>query len=250
MMKDGEPESQSTSVTEENSAVKSVGDSPNNSTPLRGGQIGIKQMMAVTAVISVVCAVLTAVLRRLPEEQQIRGALFILLMVFICLAALVFFHVRRARIEKQGGLSHFITRAPLTSWFHFFGIASCIGTLVMMGVGLAFVAVGKDGVSVLSYWDFAYLFWMVGAFAGKYLVCAFLWKTSPNSVDVRENGLILGTFMFLPWGTFHGFRWNKFTKKLMLLREGRFIEWKVAENQRESLEQALANFIPKKKGFS
>ena len=67
-MKDGEPEieSQSTSVTEENSAVKRVGDSPNNSTPLRGGQIGIKQMMAVTAVISVVCAVkrMLAVLNR------------------------------------------------------------------------------------------------------------------------------------------------------------------------------------------
>ena len=120
----------------------------------------------------------------------------------------------------------------------------------MMVFGLVSVTVDQFMPDAFSFWNFAYLIWMLGAFCGKYLISTFLWKTNPKSVDVRTNGLILGTFLFLPWKHFHGFRWNQYTKKLMLLSEGRFIEWKVPANQREPLEKVLVGFIPKKEGFS
>jgi len=212
------------------------------------GQFSIGQMMVVTIGMSVVCAVLATVLRRLPEEQQTKGGLFILAMVLICFAALAIYYFRRAYVEKRAGGSHFITTAPLTSWFHIGGIASCTATLVLMAIGL--VTVSKDHLALWGIWQYVYLSWILVAFSGRYLISAFLWKTNPKSVDVRENGLVLGAFMFLPWEHFHGFRWNKFTKKLMLLSKGRFIEWKVHESQREPLEKALIGFLPKKEGFS
>ena len=248
-MMDDPTDSNCSPMTGETERERNV-NSRNTPNELRPGQYGIGQMMAVMVGISVLCAVLAAVLQRLPKEHQTRGALFILLMVFICLAALAFFHIRRARVENQAGLSHYITRAPLTSWFHFFGILSCVGVLLMMVFGLVSVTVDQFMPDAFSFWNFAYLIWMLGAFCGKYLISTFLWKTNPKSVDVRTNGLILGTFMFLPWKHFHGFRWNQYTKKLMLLSEGRFIEWKVPANQREPLEKVLVGFIPKKEGFS
>lgn len=213
---------------------------------LRGSQFGIGQIMAVTVGMSVVCAVLAAVLRRLPEDQQVRGMIFILAMILLCIAVLAYFFVRRGFVERQAGKCHFVTKDSITSWFHVCGIGACVATLAMMAAGLVFVS---QQVESFRVWQFAYLFWMLVAFSGKYLISHFLWKTSPNSVEVRTNGLVLGMFLFVPWEHFHGFRWNKFTKKLMLLSKGRFLERKVPENQREPLERALVDFLPKKEGF-
>lgn len=217
---------------------------------LRGSQLSISQLMAITVGASVVCAVLASVLHRLPKEQQAKGSLFILLMMFVCLSVLVLFYTLRARVEKRAGPRHFITMTPLSSWFHVFGILSCVLTLGVMVVGLCNVA-GTEGMSdVFLIWHFGYFIWMVGAYASNYLINAFLWKTDPKSVDVRQNGIILGRFQFVPWSSLRGFRWNQYTQDLMMLMDGRFAEWKVPVSQRAQLEAELEKFIPKKAGFS
>ena len=217
---------------------------------LRGGRVGLAQLMAVTAGISFVCAVLATVSRRLPKEQQAKGALFILVMALICLAVVVFFYVYRGYIERQAGPSRFITKAPLTSWYHILGIASCVAVLAIMVIGLVSASRNDGKTFLLQNWFWLYLAWSLVASSSKYLISAFLWKINPKSVDVRTNGLILGFFMFVPWGRFTGFRWNIYSRDLMLLSEGNFLERKVPANQRDSLEQALLDFLPKRQGFS
>ena len=91
--------------------------------------------------------------------------------------------------------------------------------------------------------------WLIGASTCNYLV-SIAWKAEPGIVDVRQNGIILGQFRFVPWSDLRGFRWSKFTDDLMLLNEGSFIEKKVPKAQRETLEAALKEFLPKKAGFS
>ena len=213
----------------------------------RGTQIGISQLLAITACVSVVCAVLASVLRRLPKEQQTKGAIFIFSIIFICLVTLAIFYFLRWRAEKLAGPSHFITKAPLSSWFHFFGILSCALTLGIMVIGLWSIVSLEDTSTI---WSFASSALLLGAFTGNYLMNALLWKTNPASLDVRQNGIIFGTFKFVPWSRFHGFRWNQYTHKVTLLMDGRFGEWNVPANQRSQLEAELGEFIPKKAGFS
>ena len=217
---------------------------------IRGTQLSISHLMVITIGASVLCAVLATVLRQLPEEQQMKGTLFILAMIFVCAAGLVLCYYFRSIAEKQAGPSNFKTKAPLSSWFHIFGISSCVFALVVMAAGLWSITGTEKTSDLFQIWEIAYFVCMSGGYAGYYLINAVLWKTNPKSIDVRQNGIIFGTFLFVSWPKIDGFRWNKFSQKLMTSINGRFFESKVPKSQQARLEAELEKFIPKMEGLS
>ena len=193
-----------------------------------------------TVVAAVVCAFLARILQALPEEERTTGILSILLILFILLAYVVFSFWWRSWLAKKAGPSRFIARGPYTSWFHILGILGCIFCLASMAGGMYLITLDR-GIGTI--YTVAYLFWTSAAIACNYLLGVFVWDVDPKSVDLRENGVVLGAKHFIPWNYLTGFRWNGINKKLMLFTERGLTEWYVPEAARSELSAELENFI-------
>jgi len=197
----------------------------------------------ITALAALLCACLARAVRSLPKEEQTNGTLFVLaiLVGFLVYVAIAF--VWRSFLEKKAGKSQFFSRGSLKSFFHISGLFNC---LLCLGCMIASLLLLTDKTSSSTCWSLAIQFCLFGAWSINYLLSVFVWKVDSGSIDVRDEGLLLGVGHFVPWDFLHGFRWNKFTNKLMLLNENGFTEWPVVADRKAELHEEIEKYLPYK----
>ena len=224
--------------------------SADNASSIDGkNQFTIRHLFLMTIVASIVCGFLSAFIRKLPEEEQFGGAIFLVVSLILIGVILFVSSYRRSLAIRAAGRRLYITRRGVTSWYHVSGIAVCVGTLVFLALMMKFMLSANElGWPIV--WNYIYLLWIMGAYGSKYLMSVFFWKADTNSIDVRENGIIYGFYLSLPWKMLSGFKWNSYTKYLMLFYENNFLEYHVPKECRDELEKALLQFLEKKDSFS
>ena len=210
-------------------------------------KFGIWQLMVVTAFAAVLCAFLARIVQRLPKESQTAGALFVVAILGGMLVYVAVRFVLWSQLHQRAGARELLT-AGATMWIHhIMGIFFCAVSLFQMA--LAILTLSSDS-NKISSWASLLNLCVPSALALNYLMDLFVWKVDKNGVDVRENGLILGNWHFLPWSSVSGFRWNKFTNKLMLLGSGAIVECGVPEDHKDALAAALEKHVPfQEEGF-
>lgn len=221
---------------------------PENTSNSRRQRLSIGSLFIVTVWASILCSLFAASLRGLPKEQKTNGIVFIVIALVLCLGAFAYCYFRRVRVERLAGPRHYISRSRMTSWFHILGVCSCFASTGFMIFGLSSIQLVGDA-SGLVLWNMIYMTWMFGIWAGNYLLNVLVFKTDSRSIDVSQNGIIIGVSQFIPWTHIIGFRWNQYTDELMLLFDGNFIDLPVSPDEREALERELLKFIRKKKGY-
>lgn len=209
-------------------------------------KFGILQLMLTTVLAALLCAFLTRLIRMLAPEEQFTGIAFVLAILIGMLAYITGSVIFRSRIEKRAGARQFFSSGSRVSFHHLLGCFWC--TLWMACMALLLWSRSRTETStLLSVWPDLLQISVFGSFSLNYLLNTFIWKVSPGSIDVRENGLIIGGWQLFPWNSLTGYRWNKFSKKLTLFREGGFVECNVPEQHKAALAKEIERFIPFKK---
>lgn len=207
-------------------------------------QFGIKQLLIAMVGVSIMCGVFVAVLNRVPEESRATATIFVFCVLALCLFVLILISFQRARLEKKAGPRHYVAMGSIGSSFHVSGIFCCVAILGIFAY-LLYIAVSTDELSIPQPLHASITgTWFCGTIAARYLFCVFWWKSDPQCIDVRENGVIHGLQLFFPWSKLRGYRWNQFTKKLMLLTEDNFFEYTVPQKHHDEVSAAIEKFIP------
>ncbi|MEM7453302.1 MAG: hypothetical protein AAF456_02995 [Planctomycetota bacterium] len=214
-------------------------------TTVTSAQFTTRQLLFLIVVASIVFAFLGNVLQNLTVKDWWRVMAYVGALIAIGLTLLVLAMNRRARAERKAGPSHLLVHGALTTWYHIAGITNSTLTLLVITGGLVKVAMPDAYFPALtSFLSMMTYIPILVLTAGSYFVCMVWWKVGPKTIDIRENGVIIGPFHFTSWQYLRGFKWNQFSKKLMLMTEGGYIEHKIPARKREKVAETLRNFLP------
>ena len=207
-------------------------------------QFTTRQMLILFVALSVVFAILGTILRNLPVQHWWGVMAYVSGVTVVGLVLLALAMRRRALAEIKAGPSRLVVKGALSSWYHIGGITTTLVTLLVISGGLIKVAMPDGEYPALSNF-IGLITWspFLMLTSGSYFVCMVWWKVGPWALDIRENGVIIGAFYFTEWKYLRGFKWNKFSNKLMLLTDSGFIEHVIPKHAREDVAEALREFL-------
>ena len=180
-------------------------------------QYGIRHLMALTAAVAVVMAVLGPMIRAWDTERQIAFTVYLAAPLLLLACCTYHLCTYRVRVERAAGdvllrirtSDHPLIKRLLVAIMAFFGVLMIGASILLSGF---WIGDGTDILNVvwLSLWP---------AMVISPLVTRLWWGLNSGSIEVCERGLTLGAYEFLSYSKLKHYRWERyFANKLVLFR--------------------------------